>query len=108
MADTVYIYNRYVYVLYTYIIDHYNPSVGVIGVVSHTTYVVFVNFVHKVDSERQIFWEIFHGNFIYPQSFCQKSAERKSPEEILLVFCFDVWPWARTLALRLISEHITY
>ena len=58
----------------TYIIGHYNPSVRIIDLVSHTTYVKCVNFIHKwrdlqfkVDSERQIFWETFHGNFIYYQ-----------------------------------------
>ena len=71
--------------LHTYTIGHYNP-VRIIDLVSHTTYVVGVNFIHKwqdlqfkVDSERQIFWETFHGNFIYSLSFWQKSAERKSP-----------------------------
>ena len=48
----------------TYIIGQYNPSVRIIDLVSHTTYVVCVNFIHKrrdrdlqfkVDSERQIF-----------------------------------------------------
>ena len=46
----------------TCIIGHYNPSVRIIDLVSHTTYVVCVNFKHKsrdlqykVDSERQIF-----------------------------------------------------
>ena len=29
---------------------------------------------------------------IYSQSFCQKSAERKSPKKYFFVFCFDVWP----------------
>ena len=45
-----------------YIIGHYNPSAGIIDLVSHTTYVVCVNFIHKwqniqfqVDSELQIF-----------------------------------------------------
>ena len=44
------------------IIGHYNPSSRIIDRVSHTTYVVGVNFIHKwrdlqfkVDSERQIF-----------------------------------------------------
>ena len=48
--------------LHTYIIGHYYPSVRIIDLVSHTTYVVCVNFIHKwrdlqfkVDSERQIF-----------------------------------------------------
>ena len=74
--------------MHTYTIAHYNPSVRIIDQVSLTTYVVCINFIHKwrdlqfkVDSERQIFWEIFHVNFIYSQSFCQKSAERKSPKK---------------------------
>ena len=56
--------------IHTYIIGHYNPSVRIIDLVSHTTYVVCVNFIHKrrdlqfkVDYEGQIFWETFHGNF---------------------------------------------
>ena len=43
----------------TYIIGHYNPSVRVIDLLSHNTYVVCINFIHKwrdlqfnVDSER--------------------------------------------------------
>ena len=47
---------------HSYIIGYYNPSVRIIDLVSHTTYVVCVNFIHKwrdlqfkVDSERQIF-----------------------------------------------------
>ena len=32
---------------HAYIIDHYNPSVRITDLVSHTTYVVCVNFVHK-------------------------------------------------------------
>ena len=31
----------------TYIIGHYNPSVTIIDLASHTTYVVCVNFIHK-------------------------------------------------------------
>ena len=31
----------------TYIIGHYNPSVKVINIVSHTTHAVCVNFIHK-------------------------------------------------------------
>ena len=58
--------------IHTYIIGHYNPPVTIIDLVSHTTYVVCVNFIHKwrdlqfkVDSERQIFWETFYGNFLF-------------------------------------------
>ena len=53
----------------TYIIGHYNPSVMS---TSHTTSFVCVNFINKwldlqfkVDSEQQIFWEIFHGSFYF-------------------------------------------
>ena len=83
-------YAEYIEKLYyatTYIIGHYHPSVRIIDLVSHTTYVVCVNFIlkwrdlqFKVDSERLICWQTFHGNFIYSQSFCQKSPERKSPK----------------------------
>ena len=41
-------------------------------------------------------------------SFCQKSAERKSLKKIHFVFCFDIWPGSRILALRLISQHAIY
>ena len=47
------------YYILVYIIGHYNPSVRIIELVSHTTYVVCVNFIHKwrdpqikIDSER--------------------------------------------------------
>ena len=33
--------------MHTYIIGHYNLSVRIIDLVSHTTYVVCVNFIHK-------------------------------------------------------------
>ena len=58
-----------------------------------------------------LFWETFHGNFIYSKNICQKSAERKSPKKYFLFFFFfffDIWPGTRTLALRLVSQHITY
>ena len=54
--------------IYAYIIGHYNPSIRIIDPVSHTTYVVCVNFIYKwrdlqfkVDFERQIFL----GNFTW-------------------------------------------
>ena len=83
-------------------------SVRIIGVVSHTNYVVCVIFIYKrldlqfkVDSERKIF-------LIYSQSFWQKSTERKSPKKYFFVFCCDVWPGARTLTLHLISQRTIY
>ena len=56
----------------TYIIGHYNPSVRIIDLVSHTTSVVGANFIHKwrdlqfkLGYERQIFEQLFMANFIY-------------------------------------------
>ena len=52
--------------IHTYIIGYYNPSVWIIYLASHTTYVVYVIFIRKcrdlqfkVDSERQIFDKLF-------------------------------------------------
>ena len=76
--------------LHIYIISHY-------GLASHTTHIVCINCIGKwrdlqfnIDSERQIFNKLFHGSFIYSQSFCQKSAERKSSKiYIFFIFRFD-------------------
>ena len=102
--------------LHTYIICHYNLSVRIIDLVSYTTYVVCFNFICKwrnllfnVDSEWQIVLRNFSWLiFIYSKSFCQKSVEKQSPKKYFFVFCFDVSPGARTLALSLISQQITY
>ena len=40
----------------------------------------------------------FMAILFHSQSFCQKSAERKSPKKYFLYFCYDVWPVARTQA----------
>ena len=72
-------YIAYTYI-HTYIFGHYNPSVRIIDLVSYTTYVVCVNFVHK--------WRYI---------------QFKVAEQILFVCRFDVWPGTRTLAFRLIS-----
>ena len=71
--ETVYYKNKNIY---TYIIGHYNPSVRIIDLVSHITYIVCFNFIHKWrelqptdDSDQQIF-----ENFIYSSNFCQKTA----------------------------------
>ena len=63
-------------VIHTYIIGHYNPSVRIIDLVSHTTYVVCVNFLYISGGTYSLkltpndrFEKLFHGNFIYSQSF---------------------------------------
>ena len=65
----------------------------IIDLVSHTTHVVCVNFIRewgdiqfKVDSERQIFFEKLFMALNYSQSFCQKSAKRKSPKKYFSYF----------------------
>ena len=66
------------------------------GLASHTTHIVCVNFFicewrdlqFNADSELQIFEKLFHGRSIYSQSFCQKSAERKSPKKYFSYFNF--------------------
>ena len=40
--------------------------------------------------------------------FLPEICREEITEKIHFLFCFDVWPGARTLALRLISQHTTY
>ena len=47
----------------------------------------------------KLFMEIFLLSEFLPEEIA---------EEILFVFCFDVWHGARTQAFRLISQHSTY
>ena len=54
---------------------------------SGVTYVQF-----KGASELQIFEKLFHGNFFHSQSFCQKSAERKSPNKYFHIFALNSDP----------------
>ena len=49
--------------LHPYIIDHYNPSVRIIDLVSHTTYVVCVNFIHGTYSLKSTPNDRFLRNF---------------------------------------------
>ena len=94
--------------IHTYIIGQdYGPA-------SHTIHIVCVNFIRdwldlelKVDSKPQIFQKLFHARFIYFQSFCQKSAERKSPKKFIFfyIFRFNACPGIRIRALRLIGQH---
>ena len=92
---------------------YYNLLVRIINLVSHTTYVVCVNFIHKWrdlqfkdDSEWHIFGEIFHGSFYLLSEFLPEIWWVEIAEEIFFVFCFQVWPEARTLAFRVISQYI--
>ena len=62
--------------IHTYIIDHYKPSVRIIDLDAHSTYVVGVNFINKwldlqfkVESERQIFFKKFSWQFYLLSEF---------------------------------------
>ena len=82
-------------------------KIVIVIIVSNTTYVVCVNFIHKwrnlqfkVDSERQSFLRNFSWQFsIYFKSFFPKSVERKSS---------NTFRETRILAFRLISQDTTY
>ena len=81
------------------------------GLASHTTHVVWVNFIRKwrdlqfnVDSEQQIFEKLFNGRFIYSQSFCQKSAEVIFFSYFVLIS--DLGSEPRSLGLK--RRHTTY
>ena len=73
---------------------------------SHHLCCVCVNFIHKW---RYLQFEIFFmAVFIYSVEFLPEICWEEIAEEIIFVFCFDIWPGARILALRLISQHATY
>ena len=62
---------------------------------SHISYVVCVNFYTRVTEPRVLSRQIFHVNFIYSLSFCQKFAERQFLYFVLMVIydlCFKLWP----------------
>ena len=93
-----------IHIIHTYIIGHYNTSVRIIDLVSHTTYVVCVNFIHKwgdlqlkLTPNDRFFEKLFMAIFIYSQSFCQKSAEKKSPKKyfsyFILMSDLGIEPW---------------
>ena len=85
-----------------YIIGHCNPSVRFIGLVSHTTYVACVNFIHKwrdlqfeVNYERQIFEKLFMTNLLTLRVFARNLLRGNHRRN---TFC----------TLRLINQHTTY
>ena len=72
------------------------------GLVSHTIYVVCVNFIHKlwnqqfnVDSERQIFDKLLHSKFL---------PEEIAKEIFFFIFRFDAWNGIRTRINTLLTR----
>ena len=83
--------NQHIFQCLTYIIRHYNPSASIIDLVSHTTYAVYINFMHKwtdlqfkVDSERQIFF--FFEKLFVEKLFTLKFFAR-NPRRGKIFFC---------------------
>ena len=65
----------------------------------------------KVDSERQIFREIFSWQFFFFYLFRNLLSEiSEIADEILfvLIFCFDVWPVARSLANKPTHQQVDH
>ena len=80
------------------------PSVRTIDLVSHTTCVVCVRFIQKSTPNNNLFEILFMAILVLPElllEFLPEICWEEIVEEILFVFCFDVWPWDRTLALCL-------
>ena len=85
----------------------HNPSVRILDLVSHTTYVVCINFIHKwrdlqikVNFERQIFWASFHGNiYLLLRVFARNLLREEIAEEMLFVFCFWYLAWVSNPSL---------
>ena len=102
--------------IHTYITGHYNLSVRIIDLVSHTTYVVCVNFIHKwrdqqfnVDSERQIFLSNFSWHLITHRVFAinlLRGNPRRNTFHILfwcLAWCSNPGFSSNTIARILLS-----
>ena len=95
----------------TYTIGHYSTSVGIIDLASHATYVVCVNFINKrwdLQFKVDRVFSNFSWQFYLLSELLSDLCREEIGEKILFVFCYDVWPGARTLAIHLISQHTTY
>ena len=93
--------------IHTHIIGHRNPSVRIIDLVSHTTHVVYVNFIHKwrnlqfkVNFERQIFWE----TLVF--SFLPKNVNFILKNPTICLFLKNVSPSKRAICFILNNLHI--
>ena len=82
-------------ITYIYTIGHYNPSVRIIDLVSHTTYVVCVNFIHelrdlqfKIDSEEQISEKLFIAILFYLRIFVKNLSQQiAAAQKYFFILC---------------------
>ena len=66
------------------------------GLAFHTTHIVYINFIPEwrdvpltLNPDDRFFEKPVQGGFIYFESFCQKSVEKKSQKKIFFIFRFD-------------------
>ena len=100
IAKPIYCWSLVFIYTHTYMIDHYNHTVRFIDLVSHTTYIVCINFIHKwrllqfiVAAERQIFQKPFMVVFLLSE-FLPEICWEEIAKKILFVICFDSVAWA--------------
>ena len=88
--------------VYTYMNDHYNPSVKITTQASHYSYFVCVNFVYMSGGTS------FYSNFFL--KFSTEIPWEEVAAKIFFRFRFvrNVWPGAWTVASCLRIHHITY
>ena len=104
----------FIFYTHTYIIGHYIASVRIIDLVTHITYVVCVNFIHKWPDRLKstpndrFFKKLFMTILFTLKVFARNLLREEIAEEILFVFRFGVWSGTRSLAFRLISQHAPY
>ena len=76
--------------IHTYTICHYNPSVRIVDLVSHTTYVgcVLILYISEgtyslksTPNDNRFLEKLFMAILFILRVFCQKSAERKLPKK---------------------------
>ena len=96
---------------YACIIGHFNLLVRIIDLVSDTILCVLILYIsggtYSLNStpNDRFFEKLFMAIFYLLSEFLPDICWEKIAEEILFVFCFYVWPVARTLAFRLISVY---
>ena len=100
--------------IHTYIIGHYNPTVRMIDLVSHNTYVVCAFLDIKGGSyslkltPNYGFLRNFSWQFYLLSEFLIAICWEEIAEKNTFCIMFDVWPGARTRTINLISQRTTY
>ena len=62
----------------------------------------------KSTPNNRFFEKLFMAGFYLLPEFLPEICREEIAEEILFVFCFDVWPGTPTLAFRLIGQYVIF